>query len=196
MSCDKQALKERGLSLFYWSVNLIVACGCYFQSGGLCDFFLRQITTHHAFHEWFFWGVLAFLCIAFMVWCVAILIEDVRIIMGCKKEENEDAEEFRKLPILESLPKEESHFLQRIIQQKDQMWKIAVAIVLKDFVKEQNHSICDDDLKDFIPTHSRIMKDTETSLRSLVSAMSLIKKYETDKYYNTNLIMSIGMKLV
>lgn len=191
ISFDKKVLKDRKQSLCYWGINLSITIIATLSNNGFYTHFISRINTIRDSTEWLFWLTMGVLVLTYISWCVVILYKDVMSIMSLNPKLSESINDLRILPIIEELPIREKKFLQRITNQ-NKINKIAFAITLKDFVKERNESICHSELNPYIPTYGHILNDTEMSLHSLISALSLMSRYESDKYYNSKLIMFVG----
>lgn len=188
---NKKKFNDRKQSLCYWGINLSIVIIATMSSNGFYGLFLSRINIVRDSTECAFWLAMGVLVFIYIAWCVVVLYEDAKSIISSTPKSSFSINELRILPIIGELPKPEEKFLQRIKKQ-NKINKIAFAITLKDFVKERNESICHYELNSYIPTYRHILNDTDTSLHSLVTALSLMSKYESDKYYNSKLIMLVG----
>lgn len=193
---DKDALKERKTCLCYWVGNLSITIFAMLSKGGFCLLFIDKVDKIKGIFEWIFWIGMAFLISFYVVWCCIMLYGSIKACQVKKKSLDKDMYTLRQLPIVSTLPKTEEYFLHRILKAKNEIKKIAVTVALKDFVEERNETICNGELDAYIPTYSHVTRETEMSLRSLVSALSLMSKYETDEYYNAKMIMSVGIGII
>lgn len=192
---NKKVFKDRKQSLCYWGINLSIAIIATISNNGLYNLFLNRMNMFRNSTEWIFWISMGILVTIYIVWCITVLLGDLKSILSLNDKILDDADSLSILRTILKLPKREEAFLQKI-KTTSKIKKIAIAITLKDYVKERNESICHFELNAYIPTYRHIISETDISLHALVSALSLMSKYESDKYYNSKLIIHVGNDII
>lgn len=190
-----EIIKSRIFPLSYWISSLGITLTTLMRDGGIYSLANDSLSSSDDYRLWVFWFTVFFITIGYAIWCIIVLFDYIRLVFFERKAEQNEHELSTTLFDLNKFSVAERKFLQTI-NKNDINTQLAAAIVIKDFLTERNKTICGTKLSVFIPTYSDIVKNTEKSLTYLISAVHALQKYESDKYYNSNLIISVGSELL
>ncbi len=129
-----------------------------------------------------------------VAWGLLVVIAGVivfHVLKGVWCKSTDQVEENVVIPLCYNKVSPQGKAIIRSLEGVGEPKKIAVAIVVKDFLIERNESICNNALESFIPTVDQINKFPIESLQLMFSADKIMRTYERDLYYNLDLIYSI-----
>lgn len=165
------------------------------RDGGIYSLASDKLFSSDDYQLWLFWLGIIFITLGFMVWCALVLFDYMRLAFFERTVEQNVIKFNANLLGKENLSIAERNFLQDL-NKKDRNVQIAFAIVIKDYVVERKRAIKGLHFSSDTPTYSHIVEHTESALSYLFSDVHTLHRYESDKYYNADLLVAVGANIL